>query len=177
MYFCIGASTPSQATAVSRDPRMSRDPRQRRDEQRQSSVSSNSSSNSIPPATKPNESPRDSRTLRQEMSIYSSGIIATDSDVSHGRTVKPDQDHRRKDMDLRCFPPGPSFGDTDLRMVGGHYPEASKSGDVDLRQMLGLPFKPVPSHVPCTEIEASISSHPPIPFKVFLMLLFFNYLS
>jgi hypothetical protein len=49
------------------------------------------------------------------------------------------------------------YGDTDLRGTGG---------DVDLRGMLGLPFKPVPMHTPATEIDASLTSHPPIPYKV-----------
>jgi hypothetical protein len=50
-----------------------------------------------------------------------------------------------------------SYGDTDLR---------GTAGDVDLRGMLGLPFKPVPMHTPATEIDASLTSHPPIPYKV-----------
>lgn len=48
------------------------------------------------------------------------------------------------DLRQRCF------GDTDLRSVS----------------ILGLPFKPVPVLVPCTEIDASISSHPPVQFKL-----------
>lgn len=142
---------------------MSRDPRQRRDEQRTSSLGSTGSDGSTPKIT---DTTKDSRSLRLETSIYSSGIIAQDTTMDTDLRAKLDQDHRRKDMDLRCFPPTSNFGDTDLRMVGGQYSDASKSGDVDLRQMLSLPFKPVPSHVPCTEIDASILSHPPIPYKV-----------
>ena len=139
---------------------MSRDPRQRRDEPR--NMPPNSTINTVP---KPVEV-KETRSLRLETSIYSSGIIAQDTAMDTDLRAKLDQDHRRKDMDFRCFPQAPSFGDTDLRLVGGHYPADAKSGDIDLRQMLSLPFKPVPSHVPCTEIEASISSHPPMPYKV-----------
>ncbi|XP_023245240.1 uncharacterized protein LOC106643214 isoform X3 [Copidosoma floridanum] len=158
------SSTTAQSGSVSRDPRMSRDPRQRREDPRTGATSS-----TVPVATKPAPELKESRSLRLETSIYSSGIIAQDATLDTDLRAKLDQDHRRKDMDLRCFPPGPSFGDTDLRLVGGHYPESAKSGDVDLRQMLGLPFKPVPSHMPCTEIEAGLNSHPSIPYKVYVV--------
>lgn len=45
--------------------------------------------------------------------------------------------------------------DVDLRMA--------PQGDVDLRQ---LPFKPAPAHTPANEIDASITSHPPVPYKL-----------
>lgn len=45
--------------------------------------------------------------------------------------------------------------DVDLRMA--------PQGDVDLRQ---LPFKPAPVHTPANEIDASITSHPPVPYKL-----------
>ena len=146
---------------------MSRDPRQRREERQNSFGSSGSTSNAL----KVTDS-KESRSLRLETSIYSSGIIAQDATMDTDLRAKLDQDLRRKDMDLRCFPPGPSFGDTDLRLGGAHYSvDAVKSGDVDLRPMLGLPFKPVPSHVPCTEIDAGITSHPPISYKVITFFL------
>lgn len=144
---------------------MSRDPRQRRDEPRQPVAAA------AAPVAKTET--KDTRSLRLETSIYSSGIIAEDAMMDVDLRAKLDHDHRRKDMDLRCFPPGQSFGDTDLRVGVGAY-DASKSGDVDLR-MLSMSFKPVPSHVPCTEIEAGITSHPPMPFKVnHLSSIFFN---
>lgn len=64
-----------------------------------------------------------------------------------------------------------TFGDTDLRLTVGGGPNYAdvKSADVDLRQMLSLPFKPAPSHVPCVEVDASISSHPPLPYKVYIV--------
>ncbi|XP_058804894.1 protein suppressor of sable [Phymastichus coffea] len=150
-----------QSTTVSRDPRMSRDPRQRRDEPRQPLLGA------ATPVAKTD--PKDARSMRLEMSIYSSGIIAEDAIMDVDLRAKLDHDHRRKDMDLRCFPPGQSFGDTDLRLgVGGYNVDTPKGGDVDLR-MLSMSFKPVPSHVPCTELEAGITSHPPIPYKVYVI--------
>ncbi|XP_015124298.1 uncharacterized protein LOC107046236 isoform X2 [Diachasma alloeum] len=148
-------SSPSTSTVpVSRDPRMSRDPRQRRMEE------TKPNSPSISECRKP-----ESRTLRLETSIYSSGI--TSSDYIHGMDTdfraRLDQDHRRKDMDLRQR--FQDFGDTDLRIAGF---ESGRS-DIDLRQMLTLPFKPAPSHVPCTEIDASIASHVPLSYKVYVV--------
>ncbi|XP_011310444.1 protein suppressor of sable isoform X2 [Fopius arisanus] len=148
-------SSPTTNTAtVSRDPRMSRDPRQRRIEEIKST------SPSISDLRK-----TDSRTLRLETSIYSSGITSTD--YTHGMDTdfraRSDQDHRRKDMDLRQR--FQDFGDTDLR-IGGF--ENGRS-DVDLRQMLTLPFKPAPSHIPCTEIDASMASHLPLSYKVYVV--------
>lgn len=37
--------------------------------------------------------------------------------------------------------------------------------DVDLRN-LQLPFKGMQNYTPCSEIDASVNSHPPIPWKV-----------
>ncbi|XP_029045873.1 LOW QUALITY PROTEIN: uncharacterized protein LOC114877448 [Osmia bicornis bicornis] len=142
-------------TSISRDPRMSRDPRQRRDEQKSNSPSRI-------------ESKKESKHLRLETSIYSSGITASDTNMDTDLRTKTDQDLRRKDMDFRQqFQT--SFGDTDLRVVGAGFTDASTKSDVDLRQMLSLPFKPAPSHVPCTEIDASISSHSPMTYKVYVV--------
>ncbi|CAK9808243.1 Protein suppressor of sable [Anthophora quadrimaculata] len=143
------------STLVSRDPRMSRDPRQRRDEQKSSSPSRT-------------DCKKESKHLRLETSIYSSGITAVDTNMDTDLRTKTDQDLRRKDMDFRQqFQTG--FGDTDLRVVGAGFTDTSTKSDVDLRQMLSLPFKPAPSHVPCTEIDASISSHPPMTYKVYVV--------
>lgn len=149
-------SSPGTSSApVSRDPRMSRDPRQRRDEQKSSSPSRT-------------ECKKESKHLRLETSIYSSGITAVDTNMDTDLRTTTDQDLRRKDMDFRQrFQTG--FGDTDLRVVGAGFTDASTKSDVDLRQMLSLPFKPAPSHVPCTEIDASISSHPPMTYKVYVV--------
>lgn len=149
------SSPGTSSIPVSRDPRMSRDPRQRRDEQKLSS----------PNRT---DSKKESKHLRLETSIYSSGITAVDTNMDTDLRTKTDQDLRRKDMDFRQqFQTG--FGDTDLRVVGAGFTDASTKSDVDLRQMLSLPFKPAPSHVPCTEIDASISSHPPMTYKVYVV--------
>ncbi|XP_018902005.2 uncharacterized protein su(sable) isoform X3 [Bemisia tabaci] len=60
---------------------------------------------------------------------------------------------------------GLSLMDIDLRLPNPELKEsaASISGDVDLRH---LPFKPAPVHQAATEIDASISSHPPIPYRL-----------
>ncbi|XP_043267652.1 uncharacterized protein su(sable) isoform X2 [Venturia canescens] len=150
-------SSAGNAAAVSRDPRMSRDPRQRREEQK-----------SVSPSR--NESKKESRSLRLETSIYSSGITIMDANMDTDLRARPDQDHRRKDMDLRQRFQQQDFGDTDLRVVGSNFSDGSNwRSDVDLRPMLTLPFKPAPSHVPCTEIEASISSHPSMSYKVYVV--------
>lgn len=148
--------TPAPVAPVSRDPRMSRDPRQRRDEQKPSSPSIS-------------DSKRDSQKhLRLETSIYSSGITPMDTHMDTDLRTKTDQDLRRQDMDFRQrFQTG--FGDTDLRVVGAGFTDASTKSDVDLRQILSLPFKPAPSHMPCTEIDASIASHPPMTYKVYIV--------
>ncbi|XP_020283541.1 protein suppressor of sable isoform X2 [Pseudomyrmex gracilis] len=135
------------AMPVSRDPRMSsRDPRQRRETEQKPS------SPSIVEAKK--EKP-----LRLETSIYSSGITAMDANMDTDLRTKADQDLRRQDMDFRQRFHTSDFGDTDLRV----------KSDVDLRQILSLPFKPAPSHVPCTEIDASIASHPPMAYSLYVV--------
>lgn len=70
---------------------------------------------------------------------------------------EPTDGRRRTDVDLRQadFNP-PSFGDTDLRQ--------STSGDIDFR--LALPFKAMANYTPASEINGSINSHPPIPYKL-----------
>ncbi|KAJ8731333.1 hypothetical protein PYW07_004497 [Mythimna separata] len=73
---------------------------------------------------------------------------------------EPTDGRRRADVDLRKSDFSlPTFGDTDLRQTG--------SGDIDFR--LGLPFKPLPNYTPASEINGSINSHPPIPYKVVLI--------
>lgn len=69
---------------------------------------------------------------------------------------EPTDGRRRTDVDLRKSDFIPAFGDTDLRQVS--------SGDIDFR--LGLPFKPLPNYTPASEIDGSINSHPPIPYKL-----------
>lgn len=149
------SSPGTSSISISRDPRMSRDPRQRRDEQKSNSPSGI-------------DNKKESKHLRLETSIYSSGITAVDTNMDTDLRTKTDQDLRRKDMDFRQqFQTG--FGDTDLRVVGAGFTDTSTKSDVDLRQMLSLPFKPAPSHVPCTEIDASISSHPLMTYKVYIV--------
>jgi hypothetical protein len=63
----------------------------------------------------------------------------------------------RQNLLIRTSSSSYTYGDTDLR---------GASSDVDLRGMLGLPFKPVPMHTPATEIDGSLTSHPPIPYKL-----------
>lgn len=151
----LSPGSSSIAMPISRDPRMSRDPRQRRDEQKPSSPSMS-------------DSKKESKHLRLETSIYSSGIISLDTNMDTDLRTKTDQDLRRKDTDFRQrFQT--SFGDTDLRVVGTTFTDVSTKSDIDLRQILSLPFKPAPSHIPCTEIDASIASHPPMVYKVYVV--------
>lgn len=70
---------------------------------------------------------------------------------------EPTDGRRRTDVDLRQTEYKlPAFGDTDLRQ--------GTSGDIDFR--LGLPFKAIPNYTPASEINGSINSHPPIPYKL-----------
>ncbi|XP_060803211.1 protein suppressor of sable isoform X2 [Amyelois transitella] len=70
---------------------------------------------------------------------------------------EPTDGRRRTDVDLRQSDYKlPTFGDTDLRQ--------STSGDIDFR--ISLPFKPINNYTPATEINGSINSHPPIPYKL-----------
>lgn len=73
------------------------------------------------------------------------------------------------DVDLRQLPESDTdlrkkVCDTDLRSID----LTSSSSDVDLRDvsLLGLPFKPLPPHTPAKEIDASLNSHPPLPYKL-----------
>lgn len=133
---------------ISRDPRMSnRDPRQRRAEAEQK------------PSSPIISDLKKEKPLRLETSIYSSGITPVDANMDTDLRTRADQDLRRQDMDFRQRFQTSDFGDTDLRV----------KSDVDLRQILSLPFKPAPSHIPCTEINASIASHPPMAYKVYVV--------
>ncbi|XP_038209724.1 protein suppressor of sable-like isoform X1 [Zerene cesonia] len=90
------------------------------------------------------ETPKTTKKKANRISIYE----CVDGEPTDGR--------RRTDVDLRQPDFKPTFGDTDLRQSG--------SGDIDLR--LGLPFKPLPNYTPASEINGSINSHPPIPYKL-----------
>lgn len=115
-------------------------------------------------------------TRRAEQNLSLTGPSSGDIDLRNflPRSIdSADVDLRsRNDTDLRTnqHPNALSFGDTDLR-VGSHeimgigQVDRNRSSDVDLRR-LDLPFKPVPMHTPATEIEASLTSHPPIPYKI-----------
>lgn len=175
-------------TTQARDPRLvSRDPRNR-------SANATTSMSLLSPSTF-DSSHHDARTSKRadsseekselrHTSIYSSAITssgAASTSMTHGHLESGgDVDLRnfhsrqlqssagfesgtdvdlRQNLLMRASTSSSSFnyGDTDLR---------GASGDVDLRGMLGLPFKPVPMHTPATEIDASLTSHPPIPYKV-----------
>ncbi|GLV36786.1 suppressor of sable [Carabus blaptoides fortunei] len=148
------SSTPASAPEIKK----SRDPRQAKNlDMEITSPVLNSD-----PRTKPAKTERrDPRT-----SIYEQGII--DPQEATPKTYEdttPSAEGTKGDVDLRNMEPTskdldmrPSFGDTDLRTHGGRQ-------DVDLRQM-GLPFKAMQNYTPATEIDASIASHSPIPYKV-----------
>ncbi|XP_023718514.1 uncharacterized protein LOC111870443 isoform X4 [Cryptotermes secundus] len=174
-------------TTQARDPRLvSRDPRNR-------SATATTSMSLLSPSTF-DSSHHDARTSKRadsseekselrHTSIYSSAITssAASTNMTHGhlesggdvdlrnfhsRQLQPSAGFEsgtdvdlRQNLLMRASTSSSSFnyGDTDLR---------GTSGDVDLRGMLGLPFKPVPMHTPATEIDASLTSHPPIPYKV-----------
>ncbi|XP_026478948.1 protein suppressor of sable-like isoform X2 [Ctenocephalides felis] len=88
-----------------------------------------------------------------------------------------DTDFRKNaDTDLRRT----TFGDTDLRHVRMDTDLRRVSKDIDLRKSkinkdvdlrltssLEMPFKPVTQYTPASEIDGSITSHPPIIYKVY----------
>ncbi|PSN58469.1 hypothetical protein C0J52_00788 [Blattella germanica] len=159
-----------------RDPRLiSRDPRNRSTNSSSASIlSPNSYETHRPdPRTSKRSSSSEDMPETPRTSIYSSLTVpmtnvlpaySADGSDTDLRRLVPSQSHigfeGASDVDLRSNvqPSATSsayaFGDTDLR------------GDVDLRGMLGLPFKPVPMHTPATEIAASLTSHPPFHYKV-----------
>lgn len=55
-----------------------------------------------------------------------------------------------------------SSRDRDMRISSIFLDNDYSNGDIDLR----LPFKPVANYIPATEIDASITSHAPIEYKV-----------
>ncbi|KAG8223063.1 hypothetical protein J437_LFUL002011, partial [Ladona fulva] len=141
----------SDSRPASRDPRrvVPRDPRQR------------SAASEVPrdPRTKPAMlSPRPQPT--PQISFTTASMVSDHGDVDLRQLPEGDVDLRRgtvmpvvsskRDTDLRSR----QFGDTDLRRM----PPGGEMGS--------LPFRPVPPPEPATEIDASINSHPPIPFKL-----------
>lgn len=149
------------------------DPRAARADSRRSSDGSNSNSSIM------------------SKSIYDAPIVSGAGDVDlRIRNIPPeavgDTDFRRQygagDMDLRRDIPSSLPGsnlfpnqDTDLRFRLGLPPReqendyaAASQGDLDLRRMM-LPFKPPPAHTPATEIDASLASHTPAPYRVVLI--------
>lgn len=67
-------------------------------------------------------------------------------------SAPPPEKRRMRDPRLRT---SSTEDDVDLRM--------GPRADVDLRQ---LPFKPAPVHTPANEIDASVTSHPPILYRL-----------
>lgn len=60
--------------------------------------------------------------------------------------------------------------DRDMRISSIFLDNDYSNGDIDLR----LPFKPVmANYIPATEIDGSITSHPPMAYKVYLLFNFY----
>lgn len=122
----------------------------------------NKSENNAEGAASP-QRPRDPRSRRspEKVSDPIKPAVKKSPRVSIYECVdgEPTDGRRRTDVDLRKSDFNlPPFGDTDLRQT---------SGDIDFR--LGLPFKPLPNYTPASEINGSINSHPPIPYKLVLI--------
>lgn len=159
----------SATTSSVGDPRKNRDPRQAKILETESSASSST----VPVQTKLMSPPITSKIPERRLSqtritIYEQGIINMEEKLSimgdkalleaANVSTKGDVDLRTldslsQDLDMRK-----NYGDTDLRLVAGRQ-------DVDLRQ-LGLPFKAIQNYTPASEIDASIGSHTPMPYKV-----------
>ncbi|XP_046399938.1 protein suppressor of sable [Ischnura elegans] len=141
----------SAASDVDSRPQAARDPRRGipRDPRQQRGASSQNAS----------EVPKDPRKKPGMMSpqatpiAYPNPMLSDHGDVDLRQLPEGDVDLRAlvgkpRDTDLRSNRP---FGDTDLRRPGDG---------------LGLPFRPVAPPEPATEIDASLNSHPPIPFRL-----------
>lgn len=72
----------------------------------------------------------------------------------------PDIDAPKEDVDLRYITANNILSSTSLF---ANNQESNPNKDIDFRT---LPFKPVPIHDAATEIDASITSHPPMEYKL-----------
>lgn len=81
--------------------------------------------------------------------------------------VSSTEDEQKKSVSIYNSPKTTAETDQDLRSIYGSdavYRPGSRP-DVDLRQM-AIPFKGIENYTPATEIDASISSHPPVSWSV-----------
>ncbi|XP_063229493.1 protein suppressor of sable isoform X2 [Bacillus rossius redtenbacheri] len=165
----ISPEQPTAAQSAVRDPRLLRDPRSRSAASKPQGLLSPSSADgrrADPRSTRPTDDRPRRSSVVEAPNVYANAITSPSQTLGVGSAGRADVDLRMAgDVDLRAAPAGDvdlrqsssyDYGDTDLRL----------SSDVDLRKVLGLPFKPVPMHMPATEIDASLTSHPPIPYKV-----------
>ncbi|KAJ9587201.1 hypothetical protein L9F63_019281 [Diploptera punctata] len=151
----------SAMSTQARDPRLvSRDPR--------NLGSSTSSSSVVSPHSY--DSPRHDHDAKcsscsdepHRVSIYSTVVLHGHSD--NGSDIDLRRFHSKQNQANTVFESGT---DMDFRKNSTYmYKDTDLRADVDLRGVLGLPFKPVPMHTPATEIEASLTSHPPIAYKL-----------
>ncbi|XP_066996739.2 protein suppressor of sable [Anabrus simplex] len=159
------------------DPRRIHDPRHRHHIGSVSSRRSSGGSSHAPTFTSIYSNAITSETSNSNVTGHTDAYSSSDIDfrniLSRKELENSDIDLRqgnKSDLDLRTAIP---FGDTDLRLKSQDLSSVSQlvdsgrgNSDVDFRRLLELPFKPVPVHTPATEIDASLTSHLPIPYKV-----------
>lgn len=100
----------------------------------------------------------------ERKSIYD---ISSDDDSDgvrrESRTRTPSDDDNEDSQDSRKANAFSLSKDKDMRISAMFMDKDYSNGDIDLR----LPFKPVmANYIPATEIDASITSHPPIVYSV-----------
>jgi hypothetical protein len=96
------------------------------------------------------------------LSKNGSGIV----DFRNAHNVKQNvslQAKIKRDVDLQQNSiPLPSYFSTVNDKIDG---DTVPRKDMNLREIMGLPFRPSSLHNPTTEINASLNSHAPIPYK------------
>lgn len=104
-------------------------------------------------------------------SIYDvSSDDESDEARRESRTRTPSDDDNDDSQDSRKANAFSLSKDKDMRLSAMFMDKDYSNGDIDLR----LPFKPVmANYIPATEIDASITSHPPISYSVNCFLIFY----
>ncbi|PSN38434.1 hypothetical protein C0J52_12730 [Blattella germanica] len=158
-------------TTQIRDPRLASAEAHRR----------NSGANSQSPSAheSPRQDPRISKRANSRSQGHRTSIYSSTGDPSAGSVM---QDESASDVEMKnmhvsqqqsnsSFEPGTNVDPrTNRASSSSSLPYAlgdlDLAGGMDMKGSLGLPFKPVPMHKPATEIDASLTSHPPIQYKV-----------
>ncbi|KAJ9601643.1 hypothetical protein L9F63_000176, partial [Diploptera punctata] len=150
-----------------RDPRLALGDQNKRS----TSISSLSPNAQESPRQDPRISKRSSqKSQSHRTSIYSSVVNPLSSNITQtGSEIESKNYHVSQQQVNTSFELGTDMDPrTRPSTSASQYPlgDLEDVGNIDMKGALGLPFKPVPMHKPATEIDASLTSHPPIQYKV-----------